>query len=258
MQRMDEIDTATRDELRLLRERAYGPSADIDRDPAAAQRLAELEAQAVVTPSHPTVDPAADESPSAAAPPVLGADDAPPAASEGDARRPEGAREIPRRIVVLWALSVAAAAAAAAAFTFSLTYLPPMSTAENATQIASLESTTAVEIPAGFMGAEQSSRVYEYFGHTIFQAAGGYSFAEGGDCIVVVQTAQIPEDFDPQGGWSIESPIYSGCSAGGFPAVVQFTVDDSAPVETRAQFSDGAALQFVFDGERVGVFLDQR
>ena len=40
---MDDIDTAAHDELRMLRARAYGPAADIDRDPTAAERLRELE-----------------------------------------------------------------------------------------------------------------------------------------------------------------------------------------------------------------------
>ena len=41
---MQVMDTATLDELRALRARAYGPSADIDQDPAAVRRLHELEA----------------------------------------------------------------------------------------------------------------------------------------------------------------------------------------------------------------------
>ena len=89
------MDTDIREELRLLRARAFGPAADIDRDPAALHRLRELEAlTAVGSPEKP--EPFEDEpepfeeTPSStplseAAPPTP--PDAPEDAPEPDARR---------------------------------------------------------------------------------------------------------------------------------------------------------------------------
>ena len=276
---MHEFDTAIHDELRSLRERAYGPAADIDQDPAAAQRLRELEARAAVadaaTPRaqpEPTPPRRAEPVPSAPptatpAPPQVAAAAPAPAetpvaepepAANAEAKHPDPAPRLSRVTKALWALSVVAAAAAAAAVTFSLTYITPVSMG-GATQVASLDETTAITVPPGFMGAGQSSRVFEYLGYTVFEAIGTFSYtpSQSTDCFVVMATAAIPEDFDPQQGWSYDSPMYSGCRAGAYPAITQFVVDSSAPEATRARFPDGTALRFVFDGDTVGVFVDQ-
>lgn len=274
MQAMPEIDTSTHDELRLLRERAYGPAADIDQDPAAAQRLRELEARTAEPAPEPAVPaepqqtsvvtsqeaPTASPTPTA---PTPGAPEPPAPQPSPDAEPPTQQPDAPRRrsrlTTVLWALSVAAAAAAAAAVTFSLTYVAPVPVSGDATQIASLEPTTGIAVPTGFIGAGESSRTFEFYGYTIFEATNmfGFSPSQGSDCFVIIATSKVPEEYDAQQGWSYDSPIYNACRAGTLPAVTQFVVDSSAPDQTRRQFPDGAALQFVFDGERVGVFLSE-
>lgn len=271
---MHEFDTATHDELRSLRERAYGPAADIDQDPAAAQRLRELEDRAAATAAPATATPKAApvERPAETGPPATvpaaatgeAASADTPAAAPGAVPADDGAQHPTppssptRGRKLLWALSVVAAAAAAAAVTFSLTFITPVSMG-GATQIASLDETTAVQVPTGFMGAGESSRVFEYLGYTIFEANGAYSFmpSQSTDCFAIIASAGIPEDFDPQQGWSYDTPMYSGCRAGTFPAMAQFIVDSSAPEATRARFPDGTALRFVFDGDTVGVFIDE-
>ena len=255
---MHESDTATREELRVLRERAYGPAADIDQDPAAAQRLRELESRSVSLSAVRADTPAPVEQPTPVAAGPIAADAGEDPAVETPAPAGE-ARSLPRRVAVLWALSVAAAASAAAAITFSFTYIAPVPESAGATQIATLEPTTAVSAPAGFMGAEEDSLLFEFFGYTLFEANGGfaYSMSSGSDCFVIIASDQVPVDFDAQGGWSIETPVYSGCGAGGFPAVAQFVVDSTAPDAMRAEFPEGTAVRFVFDGERVGVFADR-
>ncbi|MET0811996.1 MAG: hypothetical protein ABWY03_03005 [Microbacterium sp.] len=259
---MHEIDRTTQDELRALRARAYGPSADIHRDPSAAERLRELESRTAT----PVEDPAqvAEETMDAAPPPPTESE--PPAATvESDAAssapadpQPVSApRRIPLLVKVLWALSVAAAAAAAAGITFALTFVQPVSDYGTATQIATLEESATARVPTGYMGAGPSTRAFEYFGYTIFETAGGYSYfgAQGSDCFVMVPTDQIPDEYDAQTGFSIDFTVYSGCGAGGFPAAAQLTTGAGSPAELRAQFPDDSALRFVFDGERVGVFL---
>ncbi len=49
-------------------------------------------------------------------------------------------------------------------------------------------------------------------------------------------------------------PVYSGCRVGSFPATIAVGVDSTSPLELRAQFP-GASLQFIKDGDRIGVFL---
>lgn len=275
---MHDFDTETHEELRSLRERAYGPAADIDQDPAAAQRLRELEARAakpaavaapavavaapVVTaasvpaplpaaasaPSEASVEPAADPAPEEAEPDEGTAGTEHPPAPSGTTRLPK----------VLWALSVVAAAAAAAAVTFSLTFVTPVSEG-GLTQIASLEPSAGVEVPPGFIGAGTSARTFEYLGYTIFETTGSfYAPSQSTDCFVLIPTDRIPEDYDPQQGWSYDAQIWGGCRAGSLPGIAQFLIDSGAPEEARARFPDGTALRFVFDGDRVGVFTDSQ
>ena len=276
---MNEIDSAAHDELRTLRERAYGPAADIDQDPAAVQRLSELESRlaepraerkpqperkpepepaAPLTPAERPADatPARAPAASPAEPAAAGAESPPRSPDVGQAA---SAPHSTRARKVLWALSVAAAAGVAAAITFSLMHITTISASGDATQIASLEPSATVQVPTGFMGAGPSARTFEFFGYTIFEATGAFAYApsQGSDCFAVIASTQVPEEYDAQQGWSFDSPVYSACRAGGFPAVAQFIVDSAAPEETRTRFADGAALRFVFDGERVGVFLDQ-
>ena len=71
----------------------------------------------------------------------------------------------------------------------------------------------------------------------------------------MIPTEQIPEEFDAQEGFSIDSTVHSGCRVGGFPGIAQFMIGSDVPEEMRAEFPEGSALRFVFDGDRVGVFL---
>lgn len=293
---MQGMDTGTLDELRALRARAYGPSADIDQDPAALRRLHELEArqrpgaasdaaalvQASAVPAEPESAPVRPE-PTAQAEPTLPQSPAsqptpPPTRyvddsdAESPARQhvveetdstPAGADPAPAksglrmrmRTRLLWALSVVAAAAVAAGVTYAVTSMAPVSVSSGAEQIATLEPDTLVNVPAGWFGAGLSSAAYEYYGLTLFETAGGYSSAGNGtECFTVVATDQLPAEDADTSSWSMNGPIYSGCRVGSFPATVQFSIDSNSPEELRARFPDGSALQFVRDGDRIGVF----
>ncbi|MFB7891700.1 hypothetical protein ACFC1I_05840 [Microbacterium sp. NPDC056044] len=262
------MDAATLDELRTLRARAYGPSADIDQDPAALQRLHELEARS----SAPDA-PASEE-----ADLVVSAEPAPIQARPGETPVPRGAEDVlvsdeasstekeaapartrkPRRIsgrsVALWTLSVVGAAALAAGLTYSLTAVSPVDATTGVTQIDTLEPDPFVELPSGWFGAGPSSVAFEYYGLTLFESAGGYS-GYGTDCFSVVGSEQLPEPGADTNSWTMSGVIYSGCRAGAFPATVQFVVDSNAPQQLRDRFPADSALQFIFDGSRIGVFL---
>ncbi|MCP2635557.1 hypothetical protein K0817_003135 [Microbacterium sp. HD4P20] len=124
-----------------------------------------------------------------------------------------------------------------------------------------METTSTAEVPSGFAGAGPSSSVFEFHGLTLFESAGGFgSYGSGvgaGPCLTVMATEQVPsaEEFDPSS-WSFNGPVYSGCAIGAFPASVEVGFDSNTPSELRDRFPSGRALQFVLDGDRLGVFLD--
>ena len=205
----------------------------------------------------PGDDAPSDAAPSDAAPSDAAPADAAPAAAgvaEPSAAQPK--RRLSRTVAVLWALSLVATAAIAAGVTYAATWMAPVSTSSGAPQIATLESTSLTDVPAGWFGAGPSSRAFEFYGLTLFESAQGYGVA-GSDCFTVLATEQIPPEVDDANGWSINTPVYSGCRVGDFPAAVQFSIDSNAPQELRDRYPDGTSLQFVFDGDRIGVFLDR-
>ncbi|MDQ7877177.1 hypothetical protein Q9R08_04225 [Microbacterium sp. QXD-8] len=288
------MDTATRDELRALRARAYGPTADIDQDPAALRRLHELEARqrpgaasdaaaavhvATAVPAEPEtaarpestaqVEPALPQATTRqpTRPPTryVGEGGAESPADEHLAAEPDSPTTSPDptppkhrlrlRTRLLWALSVVVAAAVAAVVTYAVTSMAPVSVSSGAEQIATLEPDSLVHVPTGWFGAGPSSAAYQYYGLTLFEAAGGFSSAGNGtQCFTIVATEQLPADDADPNSWSVNGPIYSGCRVGPFPATVQFAIDSNSPEELRARFPDGSTLQFVRDGDRIGVF----
>lgn len=265
---MHEMDAATLDELRTLRARAYGPSADIDQDPAALRRLHELEgrrgAPDAAVPVEPSGHQALVQSEPVEAPLLPTADDGAEifAVDESSATEPDvpvsararTSRRPSSQTVALWTLSVLGAAALASGLTYSLTSAPPVAAPSGATQIDTLEPDPFIEVPVGWFGAGPSSIAFEYYGLTIFESTGGYA-AVGTDCFAVVATEQMPELDADTNSWSMSGIMYNGCRAGAFPATVQFVVDSNAPQQLRDRFPSDSALQFVFDGSRVGVFL---
>jgi hypothetical protein len=160
---------------------------------------------------------------------------------------------------ILWVVAIVAAAAMSAAITFALVKISPVASSSGAPQIATLESTSTLEIPAGWMGAGPSSAVFDFYGLALVESAGGYyNGAVGSNCLTVFRADQVPakEEFKVSDGWSYDGPMYTGCAVGAFPATVEVPFDSNAPKELSERFPSGTALQFVYDGERVGVFLD--
>lgn len=271
---MQVMDTAELEELRLLRARAYGPSADIDQDREAVARLDALEAlsrgpaaapsggietaDATAEPepepeSKPEPEPPEDAGPSEL-PDGDPAEAGPSATDTAIGRRPSRGGG-PRYARVLWPLSVVASAALAAGVTYAVTAVTPVSVSSGAPQIATLEPSGTVEVPVGWFGAGPSSAAYEFFGLTLFETTSGFQ-GPGGECFTVVGTDQLPAEDVDSGNWSMDGSVYSGCRVGDFPATVEVPIDSNAPEELRARFSAARALQFVLDGDRVGVFLD--
>jgi hypothetical protein len=286
---MPEMSTAADEELRALRARAYGPTADIENDPAALRRLQQLEAMrqsrdavgedVASVPQTEAVRPPEPVSPvqsgrgatrSGSGVPderddvldvLAGTVAEPPAqvAPKEEAAERLAAWFTVRTTRILWVVAIMAAAAVAAAVTFALVKISPVASSSGAPQIATLESTSNLEIPAGWMGAGPSSAVFDFYGLALVESAGGYyNGSVGSNCLTVFRADQVPakDEFDVSEGWSYDGPMYTGCAVGTFPATVEVPFDSNAPKELSERFPSGTALQFVYDGERVGVFLD--
>ncbi|WP_191906611.1 hypothetical protein [Microbacterium lushaniae] len=262
------------DELRMLRARAYGPSADIHTDPAAVIRLEELEAavrtsagdiagppaDAVARPETvPTPEPAPEhaipepEAPAGPEPaPPAAPEPAPPVAPE-PAAPARGAR--PRWAAVLWPLSVVVALSAGATAASLAMPLVPRDAGAGATQVATLRPDPGFVWPDGLFGppSDDAQGYADFLGVTAITAPLGV-YRTGGDdstCVLLIPTDHLADDPEDGLEW-----MQSGCGAGPFPAAVAFTVDPQTPASLRGRFPVGTAMQFVFDGERVGVFAE--
>lgn len=267
------MDAAADRELRELRSRAYGPHADIASDPVALLRLQELEssrssAQAARASRKPVAD---DRAAAAESHPRTDVDDAPAdprvdddAFWEGEdplAEGEEGAGFVTRWRGLLWVASVVASAALAAAITYTLASIPAVSASADAPQIATLELTRTGAVPPGWFGAEEDVASVEFYGLTIYETPGWVS--ESGDrssesrCLNILRTEDLPaDDWDPDG-ISQGGVMSAGCSIAAFPATVEMPIDGNTPDELIERYPSGTALQFVLDGDRVGVFLDR-
>ncbi|WEG08090.1 hypothetical protein PU630_12685 [Microbacterium horticulturae] len=262
------------EELRMLRARAYGPSADIHDDASALQRLHDLEATAresttgTNTPRESTSgQSAAPIPPHPGPPPPLPADlrrvpSAPRARLTEPAVTIAGApaaasrpRVAPRRwylsrgFAVLWVVSLVAVASVAAGMTFAAAWIMPISRQGNAQQIAVLRPDPDF-VWAPMFESHDGASGFTFHGISII-GGGGDLFSSGPDAAPCV-LAYVAGNVDDQTG--IDGPAWSACGAGTFPPTVQFAVDETLPQELRDTVGDDVAVQFVLDGERLAVF----
>ncbi|WP_067161316.1 hypothetical protein [Microbacterium sp. TNHR37B] len=263
-------------ELRDLRQRAYGRHADLD--DVGRRRLEELEelervarssAPAAMRPAgaddgEPDRDDrdgdqrdgeAAEASPAPVHWPDADADALPePSASviEG----PDLRRRLPdlrRRLIGrrwLYAASLVLVAAVSAALTWSLSAVAPVVTSSGARQVATLQQ-SGQPVPGFFKSAGEGTRVYEFHGMTIVRTEGSF-YGTAGECIMAYPSLNASASGD-----AITGPSYYGCRAGDFPASVQFTVGADDPAELRDSVGEGNGVQFVLDGDVVGVFVSE-
>jgi hypothetical protein len=256
-ERIRSMVTANDDELQALRQRAYGPNADIHLDQRAIQRLRELEDGIR---AYEPVAPA--ESPVATAEGL-----------EPHSRPVEQAVPIehaPRRSVMEWlrplwsvrrsnVLIVLGVIAVGAFFAVALIVVQRVQTDPlqvGAIQVARLSVDSAYNLPAFFVGANstQDSKVegfQEFHGlRTVFVPDPG-----NGDCLQVYPSTDIT---NPKAN-TFSGQLFQGCAAGAFPAIVQLKVDATGlPSDLRSAFPNSAALQFVYDRvhNEVVVFTD--
>lgn len=264
------MDDDVRHELRRLRARAYGPDADIADDPTAAARLEVLEdlerRDRLTSPSRAaapvaTVPTPVDAQPTASGIDVEGPgaadDDRGDADSEGDGG-PRKRRPLigSRRTLWGWAISLAVVTALASAATaLTLTFVP-VSTSVGAPQVGTLEPDPDTDIPAIFGQRTGAERAFEdFYGVTAFVGFAQVDASENrSPCIYLLDSSELTQR-EAQG--ISGNFVYGGCGAGIFPATVEFVVAEGMPDAFVAQFPIGTSVQFVFDGENVGVFADR-
>lgn len=240
------------DELRALRERAYGPDADIDDDPAALARLRELEsAQAVpdAAPPAPLVrfdDPApatAEDVPTSDPPATDAAADDPAPEPGSEEPAPPGGR-LPRRTIWLWAGSVALALVVGAAATMATSSVM-------GNRVAVLGEADVSQWPAGMFGEPQEgARVFETFHGIRVIVVPNVWGAPGSDitCMFVVRA-------DGEGGTQPPNEILTtGCGDPAFAPTASFSVTEASPDALLEQFTVGTGVRVVLAGDEVHVF----
>lgn len=263
-------------ELRALRERAYGPDADINGDPAAMQRLRELEDGERIRPASsasPDIDVRRGRDEDEPRTPrrveragiVADSADATSAADAAGPAHPEVPSEAPvtdnatagvpaddgvaaaasapaqpwwrQRMRLLWAASLVAAALLGAAVALSVHAI-------GAGQVAVLSQNPDSTWPEGFFSP---------------QPEGGATFEDFHGLTPV----RVPQQMGPEGTISdclyvLVSPssgmLGAGCSAGTFPATAAILVTEQSRAEVLERFQPGTALQFVLDGSEVRVY----
>ena len=244
------------DELRMLRARAYGPSPDIHTDAVAVARLEELEAAARERDASPSAHAAADveAAPGTEAVAAPETELFPEAAASAPPASPPARRARPRWTAVLWPVSVVAALSAGAAAASLAMPLVSRDAGSGTSQVASLQPDPGFEWPDGIFGppTDDAQGFADFLGVTaITSSRGAYQPAGEGACLLLIPTEDLANE--PETGFTW---VYSGCGAGPFPATVALTVDGQMSESLRGRFPVGTAMQFVFDGERVGVFAE--
>lgn len=273
---------STRDELRALRERAYGPAADIHDDPEALARLHELEAQAGVTRgvgavsarpddaqpaaptdpapltatpaaatvnahtgTTPTPHPTLDPSPAAPTDPAGGDEDAP-----GDgipSTDPEAAADTAPAPQPWWRrrmpLLWAGSVVAALLLGVGLTL---GAQALDSGRVAVLHEDPEADWPREVWGGptEDSVAFDDFYGLSVLSQpqALGQRSTPVPCLVIFVGVA------------SNVSYVSGACGAGPFPAQSSILVDEQMPQELRERFAEGTALQFVLEGNEVRVY----
>lgn len=245
-------------ELQALRRRAYGPDADIQRDPVALERLRELEAAA-----QPEREPVVEEIPEPAA--EIERPDAPAARPRQRLRRAAvlgrlGLRRLARvrRSTVLIALGLAVAVSASVVVLTLVQRVQSDPLQVGAEQVARLSPDSSMEVPGVFAGPGREGSVQafqEFHGLRALVSDGGvFGTGENDMCLTVFSAEALESATDN----SFSGFARSGCEANAFPAMTQFSVAvQEAPAALGSAFPGDAALQFVYDGEHneVVVFL---
>jgi hypothetical protein len=279
------------DELRALRERAYGRHADIHDDAAAMARLRELEAQArsgAATPESGPADAATgtDATTRVSATALAGSGTIAPPMSTADGAAPAASAlgvALPAQTATLAAAADAAQPDAAAPAEVAAD--PAGSSPDDPTPVrpwwrrrmpllwvGSLAAAVLLGVGLTLAVQELSSgtvAVLHEDAEMEWPSELGGSRADGsrgfdsfyGLAVISQQQQMGPDPTEAMECLSVFSGrgdglFYAGgaCGTGPFPATATAVVGVQSPEELRERFADGTVLQFVLDGDEVRVF----
>lgn len=159
-----------------------------------------------------------------------------------------------QRSLWLWAGTVAVVAAVASAATAVGTTFAPVSRSAGVAQVDTLQIDPSFVPPPLFWPTPDGVTGYrDFFGMTaVVGSLRVYSDDSENTCLYLVPSEDIADtDSSYRGG-----QVYGGCGAGVFAPTAQLVVSDDQPAALRERFPVGTSLQFVLDGERIGVFSD--
>ena len=234
------MDASTKNELRLLRARAYGPASDIHDDPGAVARLDELERLA----REPLAPPAAAEpAPEPEPEPTVAARAVAPASPARQAR-------LTARQRAWWAGSLLGSAAIGCLIAGVGALLATVGSPVH--QVADLAVDESADAPPYFEQPYRNPAVFdEFFELRPVRLVGPVGGGQEGKCLAIVAASDVtdPDELNP-------GVFGFTCGVEPFGATAPLLVDERLPAALREQFSDGTALQFELRGDRVRVYSD--
>lgn len=234
------------DELHVLRLRAYGPGADIHSDSIALERLRELEGA-----RRRREQPLVYDDPEVLPEPVE-RDVTVDVETEPLGRDRFAPLSGARRSTVLLILGVVFAGMilAVSPGLVDRVQSPPLQA--GADQVARLSLELGFDVPRVITGTvdrdNNGSQGFQVF-HGLRVVKPDYASLSGSAdaCLILYVDADISEPEVT----SFPGPSFFGCSAGGFPATVQFEMTEKGlPAELTSAFPETPALQFVYDRTR--------
>lgn len=244
------MDAETRAELEMLRERAYGRASDIEEDPAALRRLAELEARAAAHQPPGGAAPAPVEPEPEPGPEPAAAPEEESVALGSEAPVPDGSPEPPASALPRWVKTVAPLAAVAlVAVTALVTTLivsagSPYAGMQRADHLHLLDSEELADLPPiPFRGYDR--RFKDFLGYAV--TAGGNAWDRGEYQCLTVSSAN---EADPT---RVDSN--SVCAAEPFPLTVTIVLSDRSPAEALEAHPEGTAFHFALNGSGVDVYV---
>lgn len=238
------MDDTFTDELHRLRARAYGPDADIHDDPAALERLQDLELRhrRPPLPPPPPDPPAAARTAGPTAPhPDLTRHrpEVPPQPSPAPALVTTApARRWSRgRVAPVWIASLVVAGLAGAAVAAFVPRAQPA-------PVATLQVADDAVWPGDVLGPQPDGALL-FDEHLGVQVIAVPQETQGGPtaCLYAMNARELPR-----------GAFHVACGAGPFPPTLTSLVSTEWPAETLERLPLGSAVKYVLDGDRVLVY----
>ncbi|WP_165142517.1 hypothetical protein [Microbacterium endophyticum] len=223
------VDSSDDAELRVLRQRAYGPDADIARDLMALQRLRHLESNAKIAST-----PGASQ--------ISSGPNAKDTSEETVGAEPADARPaVSARMRWLWVASIVAAIGSASLVTVVVSTSSP-------TPYAQLHLIAGADVPEDLRASVDSEdyRRYDDFAGLLISSSTAPYLGQETMCIYAMHA-------DPAVAGRYGT--IAACALPGLEPTMDYYIDEAAPGLLREKFTDGMAVRFVLKGDTVAVYV---